>query len=413
DVNCDRIQYLNHLVVQDILQSILHGQDIKLVENRIKNQNIELPFCFDQKIYLIKMNINRDFHFKMMQEYPTYIVTYYKIMKNLLQENGTFLLYDSGNHVFLWLLQITNRDVTSTQLVSIFKEFIDELCDQLNQSISIDFIQNELTFNELKNEYCNLKKDTIINPSPENSSSIIRIEEPCCYCTLQNQTEQIDITKLEHSIKKLESYLNLNDAQAFLSIIRSLQSQCNTITSMHDLRGIQCYLKISFILIQYIECHKIEYELSMKVGIYGLYYLNDYKSWKEAFDYLCIVSQHIFEIISYKGHSKNDLLIEKIKSYIEYHITTSITLTQIGKHLNYNESYLSRLFKQETGLNLFEYINIVRIEKSKDLLLQTNKSIQSIAWEIGFDTPQYFTGVFKKYVGMTPSNYRLREDHTI
>ena len=70
------------------------------------------------------------------------------------------------------------------------------------------------------------------------------------------------------------------------------------------------------------------------------------------------------------------------------------------------EVYISRLFKQINGMGISEYISLERINKAKDLLVTTSDSMQNIATATGFDTAQYFSLVFKKTTGVSPSEYR-------
>ena len=71
-----------------------------------------------------------------------------------------------------------------------------------------------------------------------------------------------------------------------------------------------------------------------------------------------------------------------------------------------NKSYLGTIFKKETGSTIPQYINEVRVEKSKLLLLEENLSIVEIASLCGFEGQSYFTKVFREIVGMTPKKYR-------
>jgi two-component system response regulator YesN len=73
-----------------------------------------------------------------------------------------------------------------------------------------------------------------------------------------------------------------------------------------------------------------------------------------------------------------------------------------------NESYLSDLFKKETGSSFSSYLSNVRIDQSKDLLRQVDLKTQDIAEMVGYNNSRYFIKVFKKNTGMTPSEYRER-----
>lgn len=114
--------------------------------------------------------------------------------------------------------------------------------------------------------------------------------------------------------------------------------------------------------------------------------------------YCRLVQKH-----SQKSYS---LLIQKVITCIDTDITADLSLKTQAKLLNVNPSYLSTLFKKETGITLTDYVNKRRVERAKQLLKSSNTQIQSIAQNCGIYDVNYFTKIFKKYEGVTPKEYR-------
>lgn len=98
--------------------------------------------------------------------------------------------------------------------------------------------------------------------------------------------------------------------------------------------------------------------------------------------------------------------ILRLKTFIDRNLDEDLSLATLSNRSFFNPAYLSRLFKQETGNNLSDYILRKRIEKAKEELVETQKSVQEISKLTGFNTPQYFSSTFKKQVGMSPQEYR-------
>ncbi|MBP2655552.1 MAG: response regulator [Firmicutes bacterium] len=97
----------------------------------------------------------------------------------------------------------------------------------------------------------------------------------------------------------------------------------------------------------------------------------------------------------------------KIFSYIDDNINNnSISLYSAAIQAELSMSYLSKLFKKEFKTNFNNYVNIKKIEKSKLLLNNNTISINDISFELGYNEPNYFCKVFKKFAGLTPSEYR-------
>ncbi|GIQ63182.1 hypothetical protein PACILC2_17500 [Paenibacillus cisolokensis] len=93
---------------------------------------------------------------------------------------------------------------------------------------------------------------------------------------------------------------------------------------------------------------------------------------------------------------------------MQQHYDENISLSQLADYLQINKSYLSLLFKQEIGVNFTSYLNNIRIEKAKELLLHTNYKAYEIAKMVGFDNPYYFSKVFKETTGMSCQEFKNR-----
>lgn len=101
-------------------------------------------------------------------------------------------------------------------------------------------------------------------------------------------------------------------------------------------------------------------------------------------------------------------LIHQVMQYLQIHCTEKITLEEISRSVYMSPSYLSRVFKQETGISVIHYLHHIRVEKSKELLLDPSLSLIDIAFQCGFTSQSYFTSVFKEKTGITPREYRKR-----
>jgi two-component system response regulator YesN len=115
-------------------------------------------------------------------------------------------------------------------------------------------------------------------------------------------------------------------------------------------------------------------------------------------DYEVVVRKHGFEKM------RSDII--KAMEYIKLNYSDRITLETVAEHLNMNACYFSRLFKNETGMNVTDFIKKVRIEKAAEFLTDGNLSISEIAYRVGYGDINYFDRVFRTYYKMTPSEFR-------
>lgn len=101
-----------------------------------------------------------------------------------------------------------------------------------------------------------------------------------------------------------------------------------------------------------------------------------------------------------------DAIAGRIKAYLDEHYSEPLSLGQISGALNISPSYLSHIFKQEYGEAPMQYLYKRRIGEAQTMLIDTRMPIAEIAEQLNYGSVNHFNAVFKKYVGMTPGQYR-------
>jgi two-component system response regulator YesN len=102
-------------------------------------------------------------------------------------------------------------------------------------------------------------------------------------------------------------------------------------------------------------------------------------------------------------------MINAAKSYIRQNIRKQLKLKEVADYMGFSVSYFSTLFSKEEEITFKEYVINSRIERAKVLLENTNLPMKTIAYETGFQDPDYFSKVFNQRAGMSPSCYRIQE----
>lgn len=120
--------------------------------------------------------------------------------------------------------------------------------------------------------------------------------------------------------------------------------------------------------------------------------------WQMTRDYCAYVRRY-----SLKEYSP---AVQKVMNYVNLNVAEPLTLKSLASMCFISPSYLSALFKQETGSTLIDYINTQRVNRAAQLLVQNNHTIAAVAEEVGILDVNYFTKIFKKTLGVTPTRYR-------
>jgi len=126
--------------------------------------------------------------------------------------------------------------------------------------------------------------------------------------------------------------------------------------------------------------------------------LSDFMQYaREMFDYVVSIM---------RNSDDSEDVIRNAKQYIAEHFREDIDRNDVASVIYITPNYLSKKFRDETGMNLREYINHLRIEEAKRLLISTNMTISEISSEIGYDNSSYFSTVFRKICGVSPVQWR-------
>ena len=109
------------------------------------------------------------------------------------------------------------------------------------------------------------------------------------------------------------------------------------------------------------------------------------------------------KLLSFKQQSLID-----VREYIDAHYAEKISLDRLSEVFSINKYYLERIFKEQFGVSIINYLLSIRITHAKQLLRFSDKSIEQIGLECGISPLYYFSRIFKQTEGMSPSEYRMR-----
>lgn len=131
--------------------------------------------------------------------------------------------------------------------------------------------------------------------------------------------------------------------------------------------------------------------------------INSGKNLNTLLDTIKVYCKQISSIIGFSG---GDNVIKRINAYIERNYQKDLKLESIAKLFNYNSAYLGKLFKKEMGESFNNFIDHIRIEKAKQMLIETNLKVYQVSEKVGYSNIDYFYSKFKRYVGVSPKEFK-------
>ncbi|MDR1537357.1 MAG: response regulator [Clostridiales bacterium] len=154
------------------------------------------------------------------------------------------------------------------------------------------------------------------------------------------------------------------------------------------------------------------YELYEEPGIKGLMEKfmssqDKWRSWEWMGGWMEEICLQVRESLNAERESVPKNLVEKAKLFIgEHYSEHELSVDRLCEHLHLSQSYFSTIFRQETGASYVQYLTELRMNKAQELLRQTNGKTYEIARLVGYEEPNYFSYVFKKWFGISPTRYR-------
>lgn len=130
-----------------------------------------------------------------------------------------------------------------------------------------------------------------------------------------------------------------------------------------------------------------------------------------------LLQQLLFEALENVKKQYSDypisLKVEKIIKYLHKNINNRVTLSELSEFVQLSSTYLSRIFKETTGYSVIQFFNKLKIEESKELIIEGDKKVKEVAQMLGFTDEFYFSRIFKKFEGISPSEFYSKNVHGV
>jgi two-component system response regulator YesN len=222
-------------------------------------------------------------------------------------------------------------------------------------------------------------------------------------CTYNQESPRPSGLAPRISYEKLGSFIETNQESAILEYIQHIFLR---------LRCLKNYTAVHNAFIDFLSSGK---------AICEKYYLNDKTALNESkFDYHIFydlffiddvelyINNLFLELLSGKqsGGMSYSFIVKKSITFIQQNYTKNITLSDAAENAAVSHSYLSFIFKQETGINFNTWLSKYRVDEAKKLLQGTNLRIYQVAERVGFSNPYYFSKVFKEFAGLNCKDFR-------
>lgn len=403
-------QLINHLFQRKYLRKLF--MEGSLIESNAYTTIPDSPLRIDQPVLLLYGKIYSPAADSYYDQFYEMISRSIQVMEQVLYHKFHYAMLDYDESTVVWFLQPTAEftERNSQSPLQYIKECFDDIISFYKRNSSCEIMlllyHEEVAWKDVHNAFLLMNQSASLSSSgsPQSYGAIYQ-KSPSAHMTAQI-TDVNFLSGCNAKLNEMSYCLSRGDIQQFAILLKQIELSCPKSASMHHLPTVEIYQRISSLLISYINKHQLLEYITPQLGLYPLYCTYDFETWQVAFAYLNELTKIIFALSQDSLPDSAQKLVSSIKDYVHSHLSSNLTLAALSDVVNYNSAYVSRVFKQTSGINLSSYITTCRVNAAKELLQTTQDSISSIAEKVGFDTPQYFSMVFQKQVGLSPSKFR-------
>lgn len=220
------------------------------------------------------------------------------------------------------------------------------------------------------------------------------------------QKEEFDINNVDTKQidrKKIKGFLKLGGLEESIYFVEEFFRDLGTSAMKSNIFRQYIVMDAYFCVVDFLEEIKVSKEelepLDVTSGIF--------QSEESAKEYLVGIIKKAIELRERASLNRYDDIVKEVMEYIQdNYADEEISLNLVASHVNFSPNHLSMIFSQQTGQTFIKYLTDFRMNKAKELLRCTGKRSSVISTEVGYKDPHYFSYLFKKTQGMTPTQYR-------
>ncbi len=335
-----------------------------------------------------------------VKDYKKVLLRYEKSKQNILQtsvisimeqilstENGVaFLPLDENVYVVIMsAIDTSSRKKIMDQISNIIQLLTDAMKTFLNIQIVLGISDVLPTFKDIAKTYAQahfaLKQRFYID------------QQVLYYYQVKHKSLEVVFESVDESMKKLKSSilsyrydLFEKELESFVAFIKEVRLNEEEVKRLFD--GLLFWMKEGP---AYFEERDIIQEAETIEELY--------------LAYKAIIDERLYKNAG-EQIKRCSALTKKLIRYIGEHYSDEMTLKCLAEYLNVSPNYISRLFKEEMGRGLFEYINEYRVKQASQMLACSDDKVYEIADQVGFKSAVHFNIVFNKYMGVSPKQYR-------
>ncbi|MBM7567258.1 response regulator [Paenibacillus sacheonensis] len=207
-------------------------------------------------------------------------------------------------------------------------------------------------------------------------------------------------------IHLLGQYLERKEPDKFYALYDEIMHETVDQPSVQSGAALEIFYSLTAIFIAYLNERDLLQRVSSEINVNPLLSFQEHASLRDMSAYFRKLAEKLFEQGKDENAQITNEVVRLVRSYIGDHLSKDLSLERLAQVVHLAPFYLSRLYKQQTGQTISDYIGEIKIARAKQLLTHSAMKIHEVGSEIGYDTSSYFTRFFKNATTFTPQEFR-------
>lgn len=362
------------------------------------NLDIDLSSMWYNVVLLKTQSMNHE-----REEYSGSLIEIETRFEKLSEDDGHLLIFDRNLEGKALLFKADTKE----ELEQLQNDYIDWVRDILAEYENIRYFggigmpvnrlrELSLSFERASHAFAHryLMKDSHILNSAELEQGIYLEQE-------EFDISHVDPRQIDRS--RIKEFLKLGERDEAIYFVEEFFKGLGSNAMKSNIFRQYITMDAYFCIVDFLESLQISREEIEPFDVTSAHLQN----MENAVSYVASIITKAVELREQKASNRYEDIVEEVMSYIQEHYAEEeLSLNMLASHVNFSPNHLSMVFSQQTGQTFTKYLTDFRMNKAKELLRCTGKRSSEIGLEVGYKDPHYFSYLFKKTQGMTPTQYR-------
>ncbi|MFD0674542.1 response regulator [Cohnella sp. GCM10027633] len=396
-----QMQFANHSLRRQYLADLLNGDAYAMAAKGRKFAELGIPLHPDERAYAIVGRIDRWREDTDHADKPLFQYAVANIVQELLSQHFTYEHVPGDRNRLVWLLQ-SYAAIAAEQAHALMLGMLESAQTMCRQYLQIEcsFVvsREPYEWEHMPNRFDRLS--LLFERGLGIGKEMLLTDERMFASGREEASMRLKRMRL------LDQYLVHKDRESFDACFREIVEAVDDPKAMQAGVTLEIFYELAAIFIAHLNRLELFPVVTEQLNIGKLLSIREHDTWPEAVAFFRQLADALFSRISMENERETSELVLTIKEHVGNHIGGDLSLNRLAELVYLTPFYVSRLFKENTGMTITDYIIEARVSYAKKLLAETNLKIHEVGERIGYDSAPYFSRFFKRICRMTPQEFR-------